>query len=66
MLEATRVYGTRYAVRPEGRLGTCGWVDGKAWVVIYVDATSEEAAIRKARTILSRPIARLPSPYFGR
>ena len=25
-----------WAIRPKGALGTCGWIDGKAWTVWYV------------------------------
>lgn len=47
-MEATHLRDNRYAVRPAGCLGTCGWKDGKAWDVIYVNARSEAEALRKA------------------
>lgn len=46
-LEATKLHGNKWAVRPEGQLGTCGYFP-YAWTVIYVTAASAEAAIRKA------------------
>lgn len=50
-LEATHLRENRWAVRPIGALGTCGWIDGKPWNVIYVNASNAEAAIRKAERI---------------
>lgn len=47
-LVATHLRDNRWAVRPAGCLGTCGWKDGKAWSVVYVNAKSAEAAIKKA------------------
>ena len=47
-LEATHLRDNRYAVRPEGTLGTCGWIGGKAWTVIYVNASNPAEAIKKA------------------
>lgn len=47
-LEATHLRGERWAVRPEGCLGTCGWKDGKPWTVIYVTARSAGQALGKA------------------
>lgn len=39
-----------YAVRPTGKLGTCGWfTDGTAWTVVYVEAGSEEEALCRVR-----------------
>lgn len=47
-LEATHLRGRRYAVRPIGQLGTCGWYPF-SWTVVYVNAGSAEHAIAKAR-----------------
>ena len=47
-LEATELNGNRYAVRPKGQLGTCGW-HPKAWTVIYVTAGSKVDAIHRAK-----------------
>lgn len=47
--EATSLGGRRYAVRPKGCLGTCGWHAGVAWTVIYVNADSPSRAIIEAR-----------------
>lgn len=46
--EADHLRSNRYAVRPKGCLGTCGWKDGVAWDVVYVNASSEFEAILKA------------------
>lgn len=46
-MEATPLRSGRYAVRPEGQLGTCGWYP-RAWDVIYVHASSKAEAVRKA------------------
>ena len=44
---ATHLRGRRFAVRPEGQLGTCGsWP--VLWTVIYVNASSATDALRKA------------------
>jgi hypothetical protein len=47
-LEATHLRDNLYAVRPVGRLGTCGWIVGYAWTVCYVRAKSANEAVRKA------------------
>lgn len=47
-MKATHLRGRLYAVRPLGALGTCGWIDGRAWIVIYVTARSASEAITKA------------------
>lgn len=47
-LEATHLRDRRYAVRPAGACGTCGWVDGVAWTVCYVNANNPNQAIAKA------------------
>lgn len=47
-LEATRLHCGRWAVRPAGQLGTCGF-HPRAWTVVYVRAPSASEAIRKAR-----------------
>jgi len=46
--EATKLQGNRYAVRPKGQLGTCGWYP-IVWTVIYVTAFNEQQAIEKAK-----------------
>jgi len=46
-LEAVELRDGRWAVRPVGQLGTCGWYP-KAWTVQYIKARSAEEAIRKA------------------
>ena len=46
-LEATHLRGNKWAVRPEGQLGTCGYYP-VAWTVIYVTARSAQEAIKKA------------------
>jgi hypothetical protein len=48
-LEATNLRPGRWAVRPEGQLGTMGWYP-YSWTVIYVNAKSADEAIRKATT----------------
>ncbi len=48
-LEATELRNGRWAVRPEGQLGTCGW-HPQPWTVQYVTARSADEAIKKART----------------
>lgn len=47
-LEATQLNGGRWAVRPKGQLGTCGWYP-QPWTVAYVKAATADEAIRKAR-----------------
>ena len=60
--EATHLRGTRWAIRPEGALGTCGWINGEAWTVDYVNARTEREALAKAdryrrpRTITGREV----------
>ena len=55
-LEATHLRGNRYAVRPAGALGTCGWIDGKTWQVAYVSAKNAADAVRKARQCTPRSV----------
>jgi hypothetical protein len=38
----------RWAVRPIDQLGTCGWVCGSHWEVVYVTAATAEEAVSKA------------------
>lgn len=33
--DATRLR-TGWAIRPKGQLGTCGWINGEPWTVIYL------------------------------
>ena len=47
-LEATYLRNGEYAVRPHGALGTCGWINGCAWTVVYVKARTASDAIRLA------------------
>lgn len=47
-LRATPLGRGRYAVRPDGQLGTCGFYP-KAWTVVYVDARNVNHALAKAR-----------------
>lgn len=48
--EAEHLRGNRWAVHPEGQLGTCGW-HPKPWQVVYVNARSESDALRKAERV---------------
>lgn len=45
-LEATHLRGRRYAVKPAGQLGTCGW-HPEAWMVVYVNARNAKHAVTK-------------------
>lgn len=45
--EATHLRGNRYAIRPRGALGTCGWINGEAWNVVYINARSAPEAMLK-------------------
>jgi hypothetical protein len=51
-LEATPLRDNRWAVKPAGRLGTHGWIMHYGaitpWHVVYVNARTESAAIKKA------------------
>lgn len=47
-LEATHLRDRKWAVRPVGRLGTCGFYP-EPWVVVYVTASSAESAIAAAK-----------------
>ena len=47
-LSATSMGRRRYAVRPEGQLGTCGFHPAP-WTVVYVTARSPIHARAKAR-----------------
>lgn len=47
-LEAIHLRGRRWAVRPVGVCGTCGWINGEPWTVFYVTANSAFAAVRYA------------------
>jgi len=48
-LEATHLRDRLYAVRPDGALGTDGWIKGKAWTVKYITALSAKDAVKKAK-----------------
>lgn len=39
--------GNRYIIRPEGTLGTCGWIDGKPWSAQFV------TGLRKAQRVVT-------------
>ena len=45
--EADHLRGNRWAVRPQGQLGTCGFYP-EPWDVVFVTARSESEALRKA------------------
>ena len=45
--EADHLRGNRWAVRPQGQLGTCGFYL-EPWDVVFVTARSESEALRKA------------------
>jgi hypothetical protein len=44
---AVQLRNGKWAVRPKGQLGTCGW-HPYPWTVFYVTAINEQEAIRKA------------------
>ena len=48
-LEATHLGGRRYAVRPLGQLGTCGFYP-RPWTAAYVNAGNYAEAIMKVAT----------------
>lgn len=48
-LDATHLRGNVWAVRPQGALGTCGWIEGIPWTVVYIRARDASQAIFKAR-----------------
>ena len=48
--EADTLRGNRWAVRPCGQLGTCGW-HPKPWQVVYVTAATVSDALRKAERV---------------
>jgi len=50
-MSATHLRTGKWAVRPAGQLGTCGWYP-KPWTVVYVSASSEAEALRKAAPLL--------------
>lgn len=49
-LEAVYLRNGKWAVRPAGKLGTCGF-HPKPWTAIYVKARSAEEAIKKAEKL---------------
>lgn len=51
--EATHLRDNRYAVRPAGAVGTCGWTP-VPWIVVYVNARSVNEALRKAALVRAR------------
>lgn len=36
-----------YIIRPEGALGTCGWIQGKPWDIWYVKPKEAQRALRE-------------------
>lgn len=46
-LEATQLRNGKWAVRPKGQLGTCGFYP-VAWHVVFVKAATPKQAITKA------------------
>lgn len=52
-LEADQLRSGKWAVRPAGQLGTCGWYP-EPWTIQYVSARSEAEAIRVAKRNLER------------
>ena len=48
-LEATQLRSGRWIVRPEGCLGTCGYIDGKPWTAQIITARNAAEAVRKAK-----------------
>lgn len=55
-LEAIQLRSGKWAVRPVGQLGTCGWYP-EPWTIQYVSARSEAEAIRVAKRNLERKAA---------
>lgn len=53
--EATHLRDRRWAVRPKGRLGTCGWIGDVAWTVVYVTADDARQALARAAKRRARP-----------
>jgi hypothetical protein len=47
-VEATQLRAGRWAIRPVGQLGTCGF-HPFPWHVVFVNAPTAEQAIRKMR-----------------
>ena len=45
--EATHLRNNRYAVRPVGVCGTCGWINGEAWTITYINARNPAEALWK-------------------
>lgn len=55
--EATHLRGNRYAIRPVGKLGTCGWMnDGQAWSVVYINARNAAEALLKFHCSRGEPV----------
>lgn len=46
-LTATPLHPRRWAVRPAGQLGTCGWFP-RPWAAVFVSAPTPADAIRRA------------------
>jgi hypothetical protein len=55
-LEADQLHSGKWAVRPIGQLGTCGWYP-EPWTIQYVSARSESEAIKVAKRNLERKAA---------
>lgn len=52
-LEATNMGRFRWAFRPKGQLGTCGW-HPHPWEVVYVTAINEREAWKHLYTAAAR------------
>ena len=61
-LEATLLRDNRWAVRPQGQLGTCGW-HPKPWEVVYVTALLRLRLSAKAQALgFKRDESSKPNP----
>lgn len=60
-LEADQLRSGKWAVRPVGQLGTCGWYP-EPWTVQYVSARSGAEAIHIAKRNLERKASHRYAP----
>ncbi len=51
--EATHLRDNKWAVKPHGQLGTCGW-SPRPWTVVFVNARSAEEALNKAARVRAK------------